>query len=160
MRDSIIVQKIRIFTQRIMISSVIDTFIANYETIMKGEIEDELINISNAKDVRKVYKKIQSKIFMSKSILKKEIAGREAIMGLLNIFVNAALTDNFKEEGGNTLECRLYNLISSSYRLVYEKYENYNNPLYCKLRLVVDFVAGMTDSYAVDLYQELKGIKL
>ena len=68
--------------------------------------------------------------------------------------------DNFKEDGGNTLECRLYNLISSSYRLVYEQYEKYNNPLYCKLRLVVDFVAGMTDSYAVDLYQELKGIKL
>lgn len=159
-RDSIIVQKIRIFTQRIMISSVIDAFIANYETIMKGEIEDELINISKAKDVRKVYKKIQSKIFMSKSILKKEIAGREAIMGLLNIFVNAALTDNFKEDGGNTLECRLYNLISSSYRLVYEQYEKYENPLYRKLRLIVDFVAGMTDSYAVDLYQELKGIKL
>lgn len=159
-RDSIIVQKIRIFTQRIMISSTIDAFIANYESIMKGEVEDELINISRAKDVRTVYKKIQSKICMSKSILKKEIAGREAIMGLLNIFVNAALTDNFKVDGGNTLECRLYNLISPSYRLVYEQYEKYDNPLYCKLRLVVDFIAGMTDSYAVDLYQELKGIKL
>ena len=56
------------------------------------------------------------------NILKKEIAGREAIMGLLNIFVNAALTDNFKVDGGNTLECRLYNLISPSYRLVYEQY--------------------------------------
>ena len=100
------------------------------------------------------------KKFMYKSILKKEIAGREAILGLLNIFVNAALSDNFKADGDNTLECRLYHLVSASYRVVNEKYEHYENKLYCKLRLVVDFIAGMTDSYAVDLYQELKGIKL
>ena len=158
--DSIIVQKIRILTQRIMISSTIETFISNYDTIMRGELEDELIMVSNARDVRKAYKEIQSKIFMYKPILKKEIAGREAIMGLLTIFVEAALSDNFKANGGNTLECRLYNLVSASYRMFYEKYEHYENQLYCKLRLVVDFIAGMTDSYAIDLYQELKGIKL
>lgn len=158
--DSIIVQKIRILTQRIMISSTIETFIKNYDSIMRGELEDELIMVSSAKDVRMAYKQIQSQIFMYKSILKKEIAGREAIMGLLHIFVNAALTDNFKADGDNTLECRLYHLVSASYRVVNEKYEHYENKLYCKLRLVVDFIAGMTDSYAVDLYQELKGIKL
>lgn len=158
--DSIIVQKIRILTQRIMISSTIETFIKNYDSIMRGELEDELIMVSSAKDVRMAYKQIQSQIFMYKSILKKEIAGREAIMGLLNIFVNAALSDNFKADGDNTLECRLYHLVSASYRVVNEKYEHYENKLYCKLRLVVDFIAGMTDSYAVDLYQELKGIKL
>ena len=158
--DSIIVQKIRILTQRIMISSTIETFIKNYDSIMRGELENELIMVSSAKDVRMAYKQIQSQIFMYKSILKKEIAGREAIMGLLHIFVNAALTDNFKADGDNTLECRLYHLVSASYRVVNEKYEHYENKLYCKLRLVVDFIAGMTDSYAVDLYQELKGIKL
>ena len=158
--DSIIVQKIRILTQRIMISSTIETFIKNYDSIMRGELEDELIMVSSAKDVRMAYKQIQSQIFMYKSILKKEIAGREAILGLLNIFVNAALSDNFKADGDNTLECRLYHLVSASYRVVNEKYEHYENKLYCKLRLVVDFIAGMTDSYAVDLYQELKGIKL
>ena len=157
---SIIVQKIRILTQQIMISSTIETFISNYDIIMRGELEDELIMISSAKDVRNAYKQIQSKIFKYKSILKKEIAGREAIMGLLKIFVDAALSDSFKADGGNTLECRLYNLVSASYRDVNEKYEHYENKLYCKLRLVVDFIAGMTDSYAVDLYQELKGIKL
>lgn len=158
--DSIIVQRIRILTQQIMISSTIETFISNYDIIMRGELEDELIMISSAKDVRTAYKKIQSQIFMYKSILKKEIAGREAITGLLKIFVNAALSDNFRADGGNTLECRLYNLISASYRVVNEKYEHYTNTLYCKLRLVVDFIAGMTDSYAIDLYQELMGIKL
>ena len=31
---------------------------------------------------------------------------------------------------------------------------------YEKIHLVVDFVSGMTDSYAMNLYQELMGIKL
>ncbi|MBD5321134.1 MAG: hypothetical protein HDS07_09650 [Bacteroides sp.] len=31
---------------------------------------------------------------------------------------------------------------------------------YNKLRLVVDFVSGMTDKFAVTLYQELIGIKI
>ena len=39
-------------------------------------------------------------------------------------------------------------------------FEVYQNKHYTKLRLIVDFIVGMTDSYAIDLYQELKGIKL
>ena len=33
-------------------------------------------------------------------------------------------------------------------------------PEYKKLQLILDFVSGMTDTYALHLYQELKGIKL
>jgi dGTPase len=43
---------------------------------------------------------------------------------------------------------------------VYESIEKYPNQEYKKLQLIVDFVSGMTDSYAINLYQELKGIKL
>ena len=32
--------------------------------------------------------------------------------------------------------------------------------VYDKLHLAVDFVSGMTDSYAVNLYKELTGIRL
>lgn len=33
-------------------------------------------------------------------------------------------------------------------------------PLYAGLRLVVDWISGMTDKYAVETYQKLSGIKL
>ena len=33
-------------------------------------------------------------------------------------------------------------------------------PLYYRLRLVVDWISGMTDKYAVETYQKLCGIKL
>ena len=37
--------------------------------------------------------------------------------------------------------------------------DNFAVDCYDRLRLIVDFIAGMTDSYALSLYQELTGIK-
>lgn len=155
----LIVQKFRVFTQALMIESIVVAFKSNYEEIMDGDLQDELINVSAAKDVRKAYKKLQIKIFDDKSIVKKEIAGWEAIYGLLNIFVKASRSDNFKSDGNN-YESRLYKIIASSHRVIFEKYEKYDNDEYKKLQLIIDFVSGMTDSYAIDLFQELKGIKI
>ena len=157
--QSIIIQKIRIATQRIMIEEVINTFKNNYEEIMTGDLQNELIDISDAKDIRKSYKELQSLVFNEKSILKKEIAGWEAIYGLLKIFVKASKSGNFKKDGNN-YEARLYNIIAASHRKVYEDIEKYPNEEYKKIQLIVDFISGMTDTYAINLYQELKGIKL
>lgn len=157
--DSLIIQKFRIFTQRKMIESIIECFKSNYEEIMLGEFESEIIDKSAASDIRKSYKKLQYSIFNDKTILKKEIAGWEAIYGLLKIFIKATKSINFKSTG-NTYESRLFNIISASHRKVYEDVENYNVNEYKKFQLVVDFISGMTDSYAINLFQELKGIKL
>jgi dGTPase len=159
LNKSIIIQKFRIHTQRIMIEEIINSFIDKYDEIMNGELEEEIIDISKASDIRKAYKKLQYKVFDDKNIVKKEIAGWEAIYGLLKIFTKASESPNFKPEG-NTYESRLYKMISSSHRIVFEEVETYKNEEYKKLQLIVDFITGMTDSYAINLYQELKGIKL
>lgn len=157
--DSIVIQKFRIFTQKLMIKNIILAFEKFYDQIMIGNLEDEIINISEASDIRKAYKVLQYLVFDDKNILKKEIAGWEAIYGLLKIMVKASTSENFKTEG-NTYESRIYKLISSSHRFVYEKVENYDNDEYKKLQMIIDFITGMTDTYAINLYQELKGIKL
>lgn len=159
LNKSIIIQKFRIHTQRIMIEEIINSFVDKYDEIMNGELEEEIIEISKASDIRKAYKKLQYKVFDDKNIVKKEIAGWEAIYGLLKIFTKASQSPNFKSEG-NTYESRLYKMISSSHRIVFEEIETYKNEEYKKLQLIVDFISGMTDSYAINLYQELKGIKL
>lgn len=157
--SSLIVQKFRIFTQQIMIENIVKSFEENYEEIMEGKLEDEIIDISDAKDIRKAYKNLQYIVFDDKSILKKEIAGWEAIYGLLEIFVSASQSESFKS-AGNNLESRLYKIISTSHRKVYEDVEKYSNSEYKKLQLIVDFVSGMTDRYAIRLFQQLKGIKI
>ena len=156
---SLIIQKFRIFTQKIMLEAIVKSFEDNYDDIMQGKLEDEIIDISDAKDIRKAYKKLQYKVFDDKSILKKEIAGWEAIYGLLDIFVKASRSDSF-QANGNNLEARMYKIISSSHRKVYEDIEKYSNSEYKKLQLIVDFISGMTDTYAITLFQELKGIKI
>ena len=156
---SLIIQQFRIFTQKIMLEAIVKCFEDNYDDIMQGKLEDEIIDISEAKDIRKAYKKLQYKVFDDKSILKKEIAGWEAIYGLLNIFVKATRNDSFKANGNN-LEARLYKIISSSHKKVFEEIESYSNSEYKKLQLIVDFISGMTDTYAITLFQELKGIKI
>lgn len=157
--QTLIIQKFRIFTQRIMIEEILNTFKDNYDEIMNGDLQSEIIDISKAADIRKSYKKLQYLIFDDKSILKKEIAGWEAIYGLLNIFIKSCKSENFKGDGNN-YEARLYKIISSSHRKVYEDIEKYGNIEYKKFQLISDFISGMTDSYAINLFQELKGIKL
>lgn len=91
-----------------------------YEKIMNGDLNEELIMISSGADVRRAYKQLQYKIFNSKGIQIKELGGWQSITGLLNIYVPACESDNFKSDG-NTIEGRLYRIMSSSHRKVYEK---------------------------------------
>ncbi|MBC1359807.1 deoxyguanosinetriphosphate triphosphohydrolase, partial [Listeria booriae] len=55
----------------------------------------------------------------------------------------------------------LLTLISDNYLGCYRKNaegENETMKLYLRLLLVTDFICGMTDSYAKDLYQRLNGL--
>lgn len=156
---SLIVQRFRIFTQQMMIDGIVKSFNDEYENIMEGKLENEIIDISSAKDIRKAYKNLQYIIFDDRSILKKEVAGWEAIYGLLEIFVEASKSKLFNPTGNNR-ESRLYKIISSSHKKVFEDVEAYPNDEYKKLQLIVDFISGMTDRYAIRLFQELKGIKI
>ena len=155
----LLIQKFRIFAQQIMIEKVIETFKEKYEDIMKGKLEKELIEVSSAADIRKSYKELQKIIFNDKNILKKEIAGWETIRGLLEIFVKASESPNFKENGKN-YESKLYKLISFDHRHVFTNIEKYKKEEYKKLQMIVDYISGMTDTYALNLFQNLKGIKL
>lgn len=128
---------------------------------MTGNFPNELILDSQASDIRRSYKELQLIIFDNKKIMKTEIAGWEALYGLLDIFIPASRSENFQAEGNNK-ESRLYKIISSSFRFIYENYNKDEDVCaqYKKYQLIIDYIAGMTDSYALELYQKLKGIKI
>ena len=160
-KSSVVIQKFRVLAQSKMIGEIIKSFKENYEIIMSGDLEKEIIDISAASDIRNSFKQLQYIVFDNKKITQAELAGWEAIYGLLGIFVPAILSKNFLKNKSNK-ESRLYKNISSSYRFFYENYGNkyHSNDVYNKIQLVVDFISGMTDSYAISLYQKLKGIKM
>lgn len=151
--DYIRAQLLRVVIQGYMISSVIDAFIKNYDKIMLGEYEKELIYDSEVKSLRKNLKDITvNKIFGDKDIIKNELAGEKVITKLLNVFVACVLEkDDKKCQKTN----RIYQLISENYR---KNYDFTDKQVYNKVQLAVDFISGMTDNYALELYKQLQGI--
>lgn len=97
-----------------------------------------------------------------------EIAGHKVITELLNVFYDV-LSRATEKKIGSTKDYvgKVYSKISANYKYIAlydydtnEKKEFDKLTLYDKLHLIVDFVSGMTDSYAVSLYKELTGINL
>jgi dGTPase len=75
------------------------------------------------------------------------VAGYHVIGGLLKAFVGAVLQPD------HTRSDKLLQLIPKQFPI------NGNN-LYNDIQSVVDFIAGMTDLYALDLYRKITGISI
>lgn len=157
------VQNLRIQAQGHMIKSVVKEFLIREEEILTGTFDREILKTSEAKSIRNAFKGLGGIIFSDKNITTIELSGGQVIQGLLEMFVNAIISENYKENG--TKENKLYALISDSYKDIMIHSPTYRDDdrqpsLYDKLLLVTDFVCGMTDSYALELYRRLNGIRL
>jgi dGTPase len=152
-----LVSKFRIDTQVVMIQSVINQFIKVHDHILGGEYRGELLMDSPAKRIREGFKELSRAVFEDPNVMQAEIAGYEVISGLLDKFVTAAKSDEFHSQGKG-LEGRYYRMISSSLRYIHEKYPSGKSREYGNLQLIVDFISGMTDSYALSYYKKLTGV--
>lgn len=57
---------------------------------------------------------------------------------------------------------KLVSLISDNYKMIYSlcaRDKDDEERLYLRLLLVTDYICGMTDTFAKDMYQELNGIR-
>ncbi|WP_321289721.1 deoxyguanosinetriphosphate triphosphohydrolase [uncultured Sunxiuqinia sp.] len=87
------------------------------------------------------------KIYKHRSVVEVEISGHQIIGTLLEAFIEALLAP---DEGYSK---RLISMIP-------EQYRNNHQTTYEKVQSVIDFVSGMTDLYALDLFRKIKGINL
>lgn len=158
--DERIIQMLRVSVQSFMIASVVEQFEIEYNDIMEGRFDKELLNVSKAGRIRAAFKRIATIIFADKDIIACELAGDKIINRLLELLVCAVTNKDAKWnllfEKKNTKERRLYTIISDNYRYIYENHSS--QKLYDRLLLVTDFICGMTDYYALNLYQKLNGI--
>jgi dGTPase len=152
----IFIKVLKIKLQAKMVHAIIETFIEKHDEILKGEFDSDLLDYSRVKNIKKACKKLSYKIFKNKEILKTEISGGIIISFLLKEFTEAVISKD--KENPQTKEGKLYNLISNNYRFLSNKYP-YKNKSYNDLQLVTDYICGMTDTYAIDLYKRLKGIE-
>lgn len=157
--SALVTQNMGIFLQREMMNAVIDSFKKHYDDIMHGRLEHEIIEVSSAADIHAAFRHILRHLYQNKSKVKKELAGWEVMHGLLTIFMQGCESGDFNSSS-NTLASHLYNIISVNIRQNYEQQETYPNTLYNRIRMVIDFLTSLNDRATIDLFQELKGLKL
>ena len=144
-----------------MLFAASDSFVNHYEEIMSGTYKHDLFYGTNVKKIMDALGDIAYQYaFTSKPIYKLEIAAKTIIDFLLDKFVNAVLYYD-TEEKLSDINQRLIALISEDYKRIYHHFSKNSTEeekLYLRLLLVTDYVCGMTDSFAKNLYQELNGI--
>jgi dGTPase len=86
------------------------------------------------------------KIYNNKAVIEVELAGYNVIGGLLDEFVTALSTPTHNKAQ------KILQLIPSQFELGRSHYQN--------LLSILDYLSGMTDLYAIDLYRKLKGISI
>lgn len=155
------VQNWIIFVQGRLINAATYSFVHNYNKIMEGVMEHELLKGSYGEYLVDTLKKIEYElIFQSKDIIKSEIAASTMLEFLLDNFVRAAIYDCEGCNPGTKYE-KLMELISDNYKKIYQissKNKKDGEKLYLRMLLAIDYISGMTDHYAKMLYQEFNGI--
>lgn len=142
-----------------LLESAAAVFLENEDAILCGEFDDELLEQSPiAHPLQAVLKLAKETIYTARPALEIETAGFEVLGALLGLFTEAV-----EARAGapgtrfTTRERMLLKLLPTQF-LAHDG-EPDADP-YVRLLQVADFVAGMTDSYAVDMYRKLKGFDL
>ncbi len=87
------------------------------------------------------------KIYNDRAVVEIEIAGYKILGTLLEAFITAIV------EPDSFLSKKLLSLIPS-------QYQNQDQTMYGKIQSIVDFVSGMTDLFALNLYRKITGMEL
>lgn len=139
-----------------MVSQVAETFMDNEEAALAGSLEGDLIGMIPSADVLEEIKDISvRKVFSEPRVVQTEAAGFEIISGLLDIFweaTEARATGRDDHKAKKLLQVAPVELPGPNGTSPGETAE--------RLMKVLDFVTGMTDSYALSLFRKLKGIAL
>jgi dGTPase len=97
-------------------------------------------------------------VYASKDVLRLELMGRRIIHDLMDVFWEGAELGDQKLKP-KTYPGKAYRLISANYRHVFENEltteTGAQNSQYHRAQLVVDYVAGMTDTFALALHKRL-----
>ncbi len=140
-----------------MLEAAAAVFLENEAAILAGEFDEELLDQSPVGvPLQGVLKVAKETIYTARPALEIETAGFEVLGALLKLYTNAV-----EARAGHgrftTRERMLLQLLPAQF--LGHDGEPDPDP-YIRLLQIADFVAGMTDSYAVDMYRKLKGVDL
>lgn len=126
-------------------------FLDHSTEILSGSFNQSLLSVVKEKSptLHRIKKISIEKIYNNNKVVEVEIAGFKVMSGLLGIFVPTVLGDK-----NNAMAGKISTLIPAQFA------EPNDASAYKKVMSIVDFIAGMTDDYAMDLYRTFTGIDL
>ncbi|GEN67362.1 dGTPase [Chryseobacterium rhizosphaerae] len=135
-----------------LINKSLEIYKQNFETILKGGLDNGLLDIYKSEN--KALQDIESfsieKIYNHKAVVEIENAGYNVMYELLDHFIPSILKS---EDERKSYDKKALKLLPRQF--VYETGTDYQ-----KVLGIIDFVSGMTDNYATDLYRKIKGIDI
>ncbi|MGB8192481.1 MAG: dNTP triphosphohydrolase [Chitinophagaceae bacterium] len=127
-----------------------DVFLENREAILNGTFNDALMDaIERNSGALKMVKKISiEEIYNHPIVMQIEIAGYNVMSELLQLFIPALIKTkpSHKDE-------KILNLFPYQYTQFKETESSY-----LRVMSALDFLSGMTDVYATEIYRRIKGI--
>ena len=128
----------------------VKVFVDNEDAILDGEFQGSLIDHIN-EIPKQAYRRCEqvsySRIYNSKDVMDIEIAGFKVITTLLDLMVQAVI---HPERAFSQL---LINRVSTQYDIKAPT-------LYGRIMAVLDYISGMTDVYAMDMYRKINGMSI
>jgi len=128
----------------------VKVFVDNEDALLDGRFEGSLINGMPTLQ-REAYLRCvdvsMKKIYHSKIVLDVELSGYKIMDTLMNNFIGAAVSpEKFHSQ-------QLIRRVSSQYDIQSDDLET-------RVMSVIDYISGMTDVYALDIYQKINGISV
>lgn len=159
-------QYFKLAGQVMCIEAVYREFIDNYPSIINGSYGRK--SLLKAPSIEKLVDKVRALCvdyaYSNSEVLALELIGKSVLTSLLDRFVPAILDERSNDSRSDS--GKIYRLISRNFEYVQKLDEEsrYNKDKmlspYQRVQLVVDFISGMTDSYALNLHQKLTGLVL
>ncbi|MBY0379216.1 MAG: dNTP triphosphohydrolase, partial [Burkholderiales bacterium] len=155
--------KLRSYALNILIGEVVDKFILYYQDIMNGNYcnmikDNKLLGLVDllllddtalSNSLKDIAQHIVKYAYTYRPLLEIELAGYEILSYLLGQFTFAVLEYN-------NISKRSIKLL----KLLPERYDAHTKHVGERLMQITDYIAGLTDKMALDLYRKLKGIEL
>ena len=136
-----------------LVHETVAVFQDNESALLAGERDAPLLkDIPSIEKLRALREYAEKYIYISRPVVEVQIAGHRVLTGLMGIYCQAIANTHGRDNITRADQMLL--------ALLPERFRKNRDSLYQKLLGVCDYIAGMTDSYAVSLYKKLTGISL
>jgi dGTPase len=156
-----------------LVDKVAQCYIDNHQKIFDGDLPELIIKDSPESDILSAYKNVVSKkLYGKRASSELELTGLAAITGILSKYerlLELSREDFAGLSGGGKVESRLvehqklFSMMAPKHTGCYDRKMSRKcsdaEEWAARLHLIIDFVAGMTDVFALQMYQMLSGIR-